>query len=89
MQLGRMMIIGAICASTTACGSIHYRTAMPHPPFCVEGGSATVSTSMDDYGSIYTPGMNGPTPAAPDTRVVPATEGKECTAPPGWNYGGT
>jgi hypothetical protein len=68
-----------------ACGPFHYRANMPRPPVCVVGGMKPLEASLDDYGATYTPGMNGPAPAAPETRLVPEREaGAECVAPPWW-----
>jgi hypothetical protein len=44
-----------------------------------------VEMSTVDYGSTYTPGMNGPAAAAPESHLVPQDQvGPECVAPPWW-----
>jgi hypothetical protein len=69
----------------SACGPFHYRATMPRPPYCVVGGTEPLAQSMDDYGSTYTPGLNGPASSPDDTYLVPESEaGPTCVAPPTW-----
>jgi len=68
-----------------ACGSAQSQTKQANAPVqtnatltggtvCVTGGLVPADESMVDYGTTYTPDMDGPAPAAPDKRVVNCNE---------------
>jgi hypothetical protein len=59
-----------------------------HAPAAVlcEGGMASISASMVDYGTSYTPDLTGTTEAIPDSYLVPeAQAGEDCVPPPWWS----
>ncbi len=81
----RTLVVVGFALSSCACSGFTYRT-MPRPPFCVRGGMASMSQSMVDYGTSYTPDLTGTTEAIPDSYLVPeAQAGEDCVPPPWWS----
>jgi hypothetical protein len=56
-----------------ACGGSERPVASPPPrasTLCLTGGLVPAEESMEDYGTTYTPGLEGPAPAAPPRHVA-------------------
>ena len=65
-----------------ACSGIRMRTPPPTESVCEKGGMRPAEQSMDDYGSTYTEGMNGPDPSDVPGRLVPNTPDAGCWRQP-------
>ena len=53
-----------------ACGSAQQMGAPAKNPVCVTGGLVPADESMVDYGTTYTPNLEGPAPAVPVARAA-------------------
>jgi hypothetical protein len=72
----------AFALGLAACGAAGQRTSPPPASaLCLTGGLVPASQSMQDYGTTYTPDLEGPAPAVPPQHVANCDDLYER---PGW-----
>jgi hypothetical protein len=65
------LVLVAFALGLAACGTAR-QPASPPPAsaLCLTGGLVPASQSMEDYGTTYTPDLEGPAPAVPPQHVA-------------------